>query len=97
MIGSEEKIKAFKFIHEEFKSMKSNQVEYITSLLNEYGRVLNLTRKIPDFKNRKYLLRLIYDDYIRKCDDLLNRQYNENFVTHLKNIVYAKYKNTIKL
>lgn len=94
MIGSEEKIKALKFINRELKLMERKHAVYIITLFNEYGQKLNALLKIGDIHHRNYFLRLVYDDHISKCNEL-QPKYTETFVSHMKNVIYAKYKTSI--
>lgn len=100
-IGSEKTYKALTTVHRYLNDEYSlNMANYVVKMSNEYNRRLKFINKSTNFiPDRNYLLLLVYKDYAKKCDELLTREfqpiYDENFVNHLKNYIYAVYKNTL--
>lgn len=94
--GDVNKYKMLGCIMEKMEFLSKPQRQYVSSLINELNEILKNVNSISNVKLKKYLLKLIHDDYIHKIDNMVSN-YELILITHLKNFINARIKNQINL
>jgi hypothetical protein len=90
--GSAEKYKMLEFLTEKIGLMDDKHKNYLSSVIQGFNLVVKKCKCIMDISLKRYVLDLIYDDYIRRIDEHMSSKCEEKVITYLKNYIHAKIK-----
>ena len=87
--GSTEKWKSLLYIINNLPNYDDNKQHYLSKFIIDFNTLVKKIEKIEDNDLKKYMIRLVKNDYKSRTNSLFNK-YEIDLVTHLKNFIKAK-------
>ncbi len=90
--GSSDKIKSLVFLTEKIDLLDKNKKGYVSSLINDFNRVVKETNQhVKNTQLKKYFFKLILHDFESKLDKMKS-SYDKNIISYLRNFFVTKLK-----